>query len=324
MPDIFQSSLKSLKLYNFRNHKVFRFDNIESIPVVITGRNGIGKTNILEAISLISSSKGLKGARISELNNQDNPDYIWNITAELRTVYGPKEVMTYRNVKPNLKSDTRLVQIDGELIKKKTELAELLNIIWLTPSMQQIFIGPSSERRVFFDQIVSNFFVEHSSNLSKYEQSRRERLKLLKENIGDEHWLSALEQNMCDSANLISDARIKTIIMLNKAIEENNTPFPKAILSLINEPLSADFLIKLKKSRGLDASSGKTNLGSHLYDLEVIFKDKNMPARYCSTGEQKALMLNLILAQTYALIEKYKVIPILLFDEIISHLDSIN
>ncbi len=274
MSEIFQSSLSSLKLYNFRNHQVIKFAEISSNSMVITGANGVGKTNILEAISLITPSKGLRGAKIAELNNQANPEHIWSITAGLRTIYGPKEIVTMRNLRPNSKTDSRLVQIDGQLLKKKSELSELINIVWLTPPMQQLFIGSSSDRRSFFDQMVSNFFADHSSHLSKYEQSMRERLRLLKNQQNDDYWLSALEQNMFNQASIISDARMKT-------------------------------------------------LGA-LFDLSVIFKDKAMPAKLCSTGEQKALLFNLILAQAYALIAKFKVIPILLFDEIISHLDTKN
>ena len=324
MSEIFQSSIASLKLYNFRNHQVIKIAEVSKYLTVITGANGVGKTNILEAISLISASKGLRGAKILELNNQNNPDHVWSITAGVRTVYGLKEIVTMRNIRPNAKTDSRSVQIDGQPIKKKSELSQLINIIWLTPPMQQLFIGSSSDRRSFFDQIVSNFFPDHSSHLSKYDQSTRERLRLLKNQQNDDHWLSALEQNMFNQASIISDARMQTLGLLNRAIEQNETAFPKAILSLINEPIPADYLKRLKHNRGLDAASGRTNLGPHLYDLNVVFKDKNMPARLCSTGEQKALLLNLILAQAYALIEKFKVIPVLLFDEIISHLDAKN
>jgi len=324
MLDVFQVSLKSIELYNFRNHQIIKFLELGPESVVITGANGVGKTNILEAISLLTPSKGLRGAKIADLNNKANPQHIWQIRAQLRSVYGPKEITTERNIRPNNKTDSRLVQIDGQLIKKKTELAELLNVVWLTPPMQQLFIGSSSDRRNFFDQIVTNFFPEHSSHLSKYEQSTKERLKLLKNQQNDDYWLSALEQNMFNQAGFISDARMQTASLLNKALLKNDTPFSKAIISLINEPISADYLKLLKRNRSLDSASGRTNLGPHLYDLEVILQNKNMPAKFCSTGEQKALLLNLILAQVYALIDKHKVIPILLLDEIISHLDARN
>jgi DNA replication and repair protein RecF len=324
MDDVFQASLQAIELYNFRNHRVIKFNQLGPESVVITGVNGIGKTNILEAISLLTPSKGLRGAKIADLNNQANPQHIWKITAQLNSIYGLKEITTQRNIKPGNQRESRLVQIDGQPIKKKAELGELFNIVWLTPPMQQLFIGSSSDRRSFFDQIVSNFFPQHTSHLSKYEQSTRERLKLLKNQQNDNYWLSALEQNMFNEAGSVSDARMQTIALLSKAIKQNNSPFPKAIISLINEPISADYLNLLKRNRALDAASGRTNLGPHLFDLEVIFQNKNMPAKFCSTGEQKALLLNLILAQVYALIDKHKIIPILLFDEIISHLDGQN
>lgn len=324
MSDVFQTSLQSIELYNFRNHNRIKFLDLGTESVVLTGRNGIGKTNILEAISLLTHSKGIRGAKIADLNNQSNADHMWQINAQIRSIYGLKEIYTQRLVKPNNKRDTRIIHIDGQPIKKKTELSEIINVVWLTPPMQQLFIGSSSNRRGFFDQIVNNFFPQHSSHISKYEKFMRERLRLLKDQQNDDYWLSALEQNMWNEGGEISDARMKTLGMLNKAIEINETPFPKAILELINEPIPADYLTRLKKNRGLDAASGRTNLGPHLFDLEVIYTKKNMSAKFCSTGEQKALLLNVILAQVYALIEKRKIIPLLLLDEIISHLDEIN
>lgn len=324
MDDIFQASLNSLEIYNFRNHQSLKVNQLKSESIVITGSNGIGKTNILEAISLLTPSKGLRGAKIADLNNQSKPDNIWKITANINSIYGPKELVTQRNIKPGKKTESRLVQIDGQTIKKKSEITELLNIVWLTPPMQQLFIGSSSGRRSFFDQIVSNFFPQHITHLGRYERSTRERLKLLKTKQNDPHWLSSLEQNMFDEASKISHARVETINLLSKAIKENDSPFPKAEICLIKEPISDSYLELLKKNRALDAASGRTNLGPHLFDLEVIFKNKDMPAKFCSTGEQKALLLNLIIAQVYALIEKNRIIPILLFDEIISHLDAKN
>lgn len=324
MPDAFLSSLSHLKLSNFRNHQLIQYDSLSEGPIVLTGKNGVGKTNILEAISLLTPSKGLKSAKISELNNQAYPDNFWQITAQLKTVYGPKEITTRRNIKANSKLENRIVMIDGQIIKKKSELAELLQVIWLTPPMQQLFTTSSSVRRSFFDQIVGNFFPSHSSSLSKYENSTRERLRLLKTNQNDEYWLNALENNMEKEAAIICNARMETLTLLSKAISDNPSPFPKAQLSLSHGDLPAEFLEKLKSNRRHDAVSGRTNLGPHLYDLEVNFKDKNMNAKFCSTGEQKALLLSLVFAQVLAIIDKFNIIPILLFDEIISHLDGKN
>ncbi len=324
MSKAFQSSIETLELYNFRNHKLIKLIDIGPEPVVITGPNGIGKTNILEAISLLTLSKGIRGAKIAELGNQLNPHCHWRIKAQLKSIYGLKEITTQLNIRPNAKTDSRILYIDGQATRKKEELTELIRTIWLTPSMQQLFTGPSSDRRNFFDQIVANFFPNHGSHLFKYEKSTRERLKLLKAKQNDDYWLSALEQNMFIEGGIISDARMQTIKMLSNSIDQNDTPFPKAIINLINEPIPGDFLIMQKRNRNLDSASGRTNLGPHLFDLDVIFKSKNMPAKLCSTGEQKALLINLILAHVYAIIDKFNIIPILLFDEIISHLDSNN
>ena len=274
MLEAFQSSIASLELYNFRNHQLIKLNDIDTQSVVITGANGIGKTNILEAISLLTLSKGLRSAKIAELVNQANPQHIWRITAQLRSVYGLREITTHRNIRPDAKSDSRLIHIDGQVTRKKDELSAILRTVWLTPPMQQLFIGSSSERRIFFDQIVANFFPQHSSHLSKYEKSTRERLKLLKNGQNDDYWLSALEQNMFIEGGIISDARMQTLTMLKKAIAQNDTPFPKAIINLINEPIPGDFLSMQKRNRNLDSASGRTSLGPHLFDLEVIFKNK--------------------------------------------------
>ena len=321
---IFKTFISDLELYNFRNHSKIKFNNLSDQPVVITGENGVGKTNILEAISLLSPTKGLRGAKIAELNNQANPDFIWSVRASINSIYGPKELITNRCIKPNAKSDTRLIYIDGQQSRKKAEIAKLINLIWVTPAMQQIFIASSSERRNFFDLMVSNFFPDHIDYLSRYEKSMRERLKLLKDQMNDDHWLSALEQNMFNDAYHISDSRMKTLQFLINAIDNNKTAFPKADLSLINEPLAGDYLSRLKINRKIDAISGRTTIGPHLYDLEVIYREKKMPAKLSSTGEQKALLLSLVLAYAFALIKNYQMIPILLFDEMISHLDKRN
>lgn len=321
---VFKTFINDLELYNFRNHTKIKLNNLSDKPVVITGENGVGKTNILEAISLLSPTKGLRGAKIGDLNNQAYPEFIWSVRALINSVYGPKELITNRCIKPNAKSDTRLIYIDGQQVKRKNEIAKLINLIWVTPPMQQIFIASSSERRNFFDLMVTNFFPDHVEHLAKYEKSMRERLKLLKDQINDDHWLSALEQNMFNDACYISDARMKTLNFLATAINENKTAFPKADLSLFNEPLVGDYLTRLKINRKIDGISGRTTLGPHLYDLEVVYRDKKMPARLSSTGEQKALLLSLVLAYAFALIKNYQMIPILLFDEMISHLDKKN
>lgn len=323
MHNPFKSSINSIEIYNFRNHGSIKLMELNNGPVVLTGPNGVGKTNILEAISLLTLSKGIRAAKISELTNQENPNFIWNIKAQLQSIYGLKEITTFRNIRPNAKSDSRILHIDGQAAKKD-ELGQIIKTIWVTPPMQQLFISSSLERRNFFDHIVSNFFPSHSSHLARYNKHMKERLKLLKTGSTDDHWLKAIEQNMFIEGKIISNSRMQTMYMLNNAIEKHYTPFTKAILELTNEPISDNFLSLQKHNRNLDSASGRTNIGPHLFDLEVTYKDKNMPAKLCSTGEQKSLLLNIIIAQTNAIIEKFNLKPILLFDEVISHLDNNN
>ncbi len=318
----FKTYISELELFNFRNHNNFKIPKINHDLVVITGENGVGKTNILEAISLLTPTKGLRSAKISDLNNYDNKDYIWNVKAKISSLYGPKEIISFRKV--NHKLDSRIIQIDGQAVKKKSEVSQLIKIIWVTPPMQQIFTSSTSERRNFFDLIVSNFFVDHVSNLTKYEKSVKERLKLLKDKCNDDYWLSALEKNIFDAGKLIFQARKETLLTLQNTIESNQSSFPKAKLNLINGDVSENFLVELKNNRRIDALTGRTGIGPHLYDLSVVFQKKNMPASLSSTGEQKAILFNIVIAHAYALKEKFQLVPIMLFDEIISHLDGKN
>lgn len=324
MHDVCKSFLNSIDLFNFRNHSNFVIDRLNSESVVITGRNGLGKTNILEAISLLSATKGLRGAKISDLNNLNNTEGNWRIKTLYSSKFGLKEIISSRNVSANTSRETRTVQIDGNSIKKKSELNDILKIVWLTPPMQQLFVNSSKERRAFFDHIVSNFFSDHIHNLGTYDKYMKERLKLLKENKFDKYWLSALEQNMNNYAKLISDARMQTLSFIQNSIDKNPSPFAKAEIFFVNEPLQNDYLELLEKNRKLDSITGRTNSGPHLFDINTMFKEKNMPAKFCSTGEQKTLLLNIILAQVSAIIERFKITPIVLLDEVISHLDDIN
>lgn len=324
MSDPHLTNITKLELHNFRNHNYFLIDKLSSSVNVLTGINGAGKTSVLEAISLLSFSKGLRGAKIADLMNRNAQASSWKITSNIESIYGLREVATFLNAKQRAKTETRSIQIDGKIVKRKDDLSELLRNVWLTLPMQQIFSNSSSERRTFFDLMVSNFFANHAGNLSGYEKSMRERLKLIKNQCKDEHWLNSLENSMFEFAQKISLARTETLKLLTNAIDQASSPFHRAQLSLYGEPIAEDFLDLQKKNRKIDYLTGRTNLGPHLYDLEVTFKERGTPAKLCSTGEQKALLLNIVLAHVRAIISNFNVMPVLLFDEVISHLDTEN
>ncbi|MCE3233180.1 MAG: recF, partial [Rickettsiaceae bacterium] len=226
----------------------------------------------------------------------------------------------------------RIVKVDGEVLKSQAELANMFSVMWLTPQMDGIFIGSSSDRRKFLDRLVYNFDPEHASRIYSYEYTMRERAKLLQKN-GDGQWLSVLENKLAERVVAIAAARIDAVETIQAAIYESNTAFPKAIITVEgaveallteNSALAAEEIIRkqLFESRSYDYATGRTGVGTHRSDFAVTHKDKNMPAASCSTGEQKALLLSIILAEARAKAVWKNSVPVLLLDEVVAHLDD--
>ncbi len=324
-------SLSRLILTNFRNYKNVRLD-IDSRPIIITGHNGSGKTNILEAVSLLSPGKGLRKIKLNEADRMDSSEAsnLWAIAAFIK--YGEEEIQLGTARETTFDNNKRVVKIDGNIIKNQAELTRAFSVMWLTPQMDGLFIGSSSDRRKFFDRLVYNFDPEHASRVYSYEYTMRERARLLKERR-DPSWISVLENKMAEQAVAIAAARIDTISFIQKAILSSETAFPKAILAIEgqvekmienNSALQAEEGVrqKLFESRRHDAESGRTNFGTHRSDFLATHAEKNMPAELCSTGEQKALLLSIILAEAKAKAIWKNSVPVLLLDEVVSHLDE--
>jgi DNA replication and repair protein RecF len=322
--------ISCLKLYNFRNYENLRLD-LNQNPVVLTGHNGSGKTNILESISLLSPGKGLRKIKISLADriSQDGSVYPWSISAIVNIKDQKTQIGTGRN---DTSESKRAVKIDMQLIKKQSDLAAAFSVMWLVPQMDGLFVTGSSDRRKFMDRLVYNFDSDHASRIYSYEYVVRERAKLLQENY-DHIWLSALEDKIAQKAVSIAAARIDTMSIIQDAVLASKTAFPKCFIAVDgqiekivseNKSLQAEEIIKkqLFQARVNDTRTGRASVGTHRSDLSVIYIDKNMPASLCSTGEQKALLLSIILAEAKAKAYWTSITPVILLDEVVAHLDE--
>jgi DNA replication and repair protein RecF len=320
-------SINHLHLINFRNHQNLRLELAQE-PVILTGTNGAGKTNILEAISFLSPGRGIRTAKLEDIDyNHIHP---WRINASVNSVYGKTDISIFREHK---EGSSKKILINDQNIKSQLELAKIFSLIWLTPQMDQIFMAESAARRRFLDRLVYNFDPEHVSRLSRYEASMRQRAHLLKQHQPDPIWLSSLEHSLAESGAAIAFARVQYAEYLQTVLDLADSSFPKArvmvkgeIESLTAEmpalQLEEHFKNKLLKSRQLDSGNGRTNVGIHRSDLIVYHADKNIQASLCSTGEQKILLLSLVLAKARAVMKFSSAVPVLLLDEVTAHLDS--
>lgn len=331
-----QLSISRLYLSNFRNYETLQL-RLSPDPIVIIGSNGAGKTNILEAISFLSPGRGLRNARLNEIDRKTMQDTApWAVSASVNTTEDTWEIGTGRAIINNNTSEEtnkRIVKLDGKPLKSHTELAAFLSVIWLTPQMDPLFLSTASGRRRFLDRLVYNFDSSHAAHMVAYEYARAERSKLLKERRHDSAWLTILERKMAETGVAIAASRMQSIEYVQQSIHNASSIFPKAILSIegtLEQALNTSpaleveekFCHELAAFRPLDAASGRTNAGIHRSDLIVYHQEKQMPAVNCSTGEQKALLLSIILAEARARVAWHKSVPILLLDEVVAHLDD--
>lgn len=326
----YRNTIQEITLNNFRNHHCKKV-TVGDSDVVITGHNGTGKTNILEAVSFLTAGRGLRKVKLGMINRQDgDSSHEWAVSALVDTARGEYKIGT-GNLNSS-DSNKRLIRIDDKNAKNQNELSEILNIIWLTPQMDRTFLDGNSARRKFFDRIVYSFDVEHAGRVNKYEYYMRERLKLLA-NRGDTTWLATIELKMSEAAIAIAVARIETLERLQHVIDENDSVFPKAIMSIegiIESKMNDYSSLQLEKiladtllyNRDKDRNIGRTTEGVHRSVLNVIHNEKNIAAELCSTGEQKILLLSIIIAQARAVSLWHNYSPILLLDEVIAHLDT--
>jgi DNA replication and repair protein RecF len=320
-----------LRLTDFRNYRSLALD-LEPIPVIATGPNGAGKTNLLEAISFLSPGRGLRQARLSEIDI--NPTGLskatagWAVAATVETAHGPIKIGTGRMAE----DEKRVVRISGAAAKSQSVLAEYVSAVWLTPQMDRIFVDGPSGRRRFMDRLAFGFDTAHAGRVSAYESAMRQRGRLLREGMGDDVWLGVLESTMAERGVAIAAARREIADRLNRACAIGGGPFPQAQLTVdgtleawleTRPALDVEERMRhaLAESRREEAENARASIGPHRSDLQVRHVEKDQPADRCSTGEQKALLIAIVLADARLRAAERDAAPLLLLDEVAAHLD---
>ena len=308
--------IERLVLTDVRNHPALVLAPAPGF-VVLTGENGAGKTNILEAVSLLAPGKGLRRAALSAVARQGGPGG-FAIAATLACG------VTIGTGAAAGAPERRLVRINGTAAAA-TALAERLTVLWVTPAMDRLFVEGPGERRRFIDRLTLAFSAPHAIHAARYEAAMRARNRLLgEEGRPDGDWLAALEQQMADHGAAIDAARRATVVALAERLADTpDGAFPRATLALDGWRGDATTLrAALRGGRARDAAAGRTLDGPHRADLVVTHAAKRQPAALCSTGEQKALLLGIVLAHATLVAERTNVAPVLLLDEVAAHLDA--
>ena len=300
-------------------------------PVVLTGPNGAGKTNVLEALSLLTPGAGLRGARLGELaRRRAGPAARWAVAASVETTHGMVEIGTGQ-AKTSAER-RRVVNIDGRPARGQAALADAVCALWLTPPMDQLFLDGTAPRRRFLDRLVFGFDAGHAVRLAAYRRALRERARLLRAATADSAWLKALEGAMAANGVAVAAARRATVSRLGRVLGDGVGPFPGAEVALdgsieswLDEMPAVDaetrFADALAASRRRDAEAGGATHGPHRTDFAVRHGPLSAPAAQCSTGEQKALLIAIVLAAARLRAIERGAAPLLLLDEVAAHLD---
>jgi len=338
LPEIRRPHVRLMRmgLRDFRNYHALDL-RLDGRHVCLFGANGAGKTNLMEAVSMLSPGRGLRGTEFVDLVRQ-TPDGVrargWAISADVRDGDIDRRLALSLELDENGRSK-RSARLDG-VETAQTDLGELMRVIWLTPSMDRVFAGPAGDRRRFLDRQVLAHFPTHAAASAGYEKAMRQRNALLEQGRQDPAWLDAIEAGMAAAGAAIAIHRIDAVRVMQEAIlARPEGAFPKALIDLDGEfenhaahgmPLTdieQEITVQLRENRRRDAAAGRTTEGVHRSDLRVIHAPKGLPADQCSTGEQKALLIGLILANAQALFERdFAPSPLLLLDEAAAHLDS--
>src|SRR5579862_3939492 len=327
------SRIHKLTLTHFRNYRMGSVQARGDV-VALVGPNGAGKTNCLEAISFLSQGRGLRRATLEDVADNQG-DGSWAVSAEVEGALGLATLGTGIDAPAaEAASSTRRCRIDREPVTSATAFGDHLRMVWLTPTMDGLFLGPAAERRRFFDRLVLAIDSDHSARVSALDRSLRSRNRLLEVRNYDDHWCGAIERETAELAVAVAAMRSQTAVRLAAMLRARAaaSAFPSAEIALdgwmenalMSEPATAvedRYRGILRDNRARDAIAGRTLDGPHLTDLQVVYAPKNMPARDASTGEQKALLIGLVLAHAGLVSEMTGITPLLLLDEVVAHLD---
>ena len=329
--------IRRLTLANFRSYHAAQMD-VGGGLVVLVGPNGAGKTNLIEAISFLAPGRGLRRATLEDVAFSEGGGS-WAVAAEVEGALGLATLGT--GMEPPAAEGTvvtRKCRIDREPVASASAFADHLRVIWLVPAMDGLFNGPASERRRFLDRLVLAVDAEHMTRVNALERALRSRNRLLEEARPDPHWLDAIEHETAELAVAVTAMRMETVSRLQAALaarKDTASPFPAAEIALDGwmeqlVPLRPAVEIEdryraaLSENRGRDAAAGRTLDGPHLSDLTVVHAGKHIAAGAASTGEQKALLIGLVLAHAGLLAEMSGFAPVLLLDEVVAHLDPLR
>ena len=331
-----RQTLARLTLTDFRSYAAADLV-LDGRPVFLVGPNGAGKTNLLEAVSLFTPGRGLRGSSLAEMGRRrpgEAQGRAWTVAALIASDGEETQVGTGVG---EAGASRRTVRVGGETVPPG-RLADHLRQVWLTPAQDRLFLEGAADRRRFFDRLVFAAIPRHAAHAQAYDRAQRERMRLLTDESGppDAAWLDALEARLAEAGALMAEARATTLAALQAEIDgRGERPFPQARLSLTGEweqlsaagasiaDIEAKLAQALAAARPRDAAAGRALSGPHRGDLAVIHAEKDRPAAECSTGEQKALILNLVLAQAARLARgEGSPSPILLLDEVAAHLDK--
>lgn len=331
------ASIRRLGLTNFRSYRAISLA-VDERPVVLVGPNGAGKTNLLEAISFLTPGRGLRRATLEDVAFAEG-DGSWAISAEIEGAMGLTMLGT--GIEPPQGGETtssRRYRVDREPAGSAADFADHLRIVWLTPALDGLFGGPANERRRFLDRLVLAVDPRHSSRVSALERALRSRNRLLENPNADQHWLDAVEHETAELAIAVAAMRSETMTRLQTALAAGRgaaTAFPFAEIrlkgwienALLTEPaaeIEQRYRDVLRQGRSRDAAAGRTLDGPHLTDLDVTYGPKGIPAADASTGEQKAILIRLVLAHTALIADMTGYAPLLLLDEVAAHLDPLR
>lgn len=327
-------AVTALRLTGYRNYRRLRLD-LDERPVVLTGANGAGKTNLLEAISYLGAGRGLRGARLADVDHR-GPDSAgpWAVAAHLSGPEGAFEIGTGRDGASE--TARRIVRLDGKPASGPAALAARVPVLWLTPAQDRLFLDRPNARRRYLDKLVAALDPGHGTRLNEYERALRERARLLRDfgsSGADADWLGVLERTMAETGIAIAAARVQAAGDLTHASAAGIGPFPAARISAEGDAerllgsgpaLDAEdrLAAALKAARGRDAEVGGASVGPHRSDMVVAHCGRELPAAELSTGEQKTLLLAIVLAAARLQAAARGFAPILLLDEVTAHLDA--